>query len=112
MGASGTRVAGPQTSVGSTVDSDDYEMVVGNLPEHDHGAGDFRTDFDDGHVHTFPYINRAASGRIISGTGNRGSTGIAGGHDHTLTGQSADAGGTEPLDMQQPSIKVMALMKT
>lgn len=112
VGSGGTRVNGPLTAKGSRVDSDEVTLAVANLPEHKHDSGTYETDTQDPHRHSATGGTGAAGG--ASGTGGAGlrNTAGAGGHGHVLEGQIADAGGSDPVDMRQPWVKMMPLVHT
>ena len=109
IGSGGTRINGPNTAVGSTNDNDGVVLAIGNLPEHDHDSGTYRTDKEDPHTHIYP-AGSGGSGYIAGGSRNN-QTGRAGSHDHPITGQSKSSGGTEALDVKQKHVYVNWIIK-
>ena len=111
VGSGGTRINGPNTTKGSRVDSDEVTLAVGNMPEHKHDSGTYETDTLDTHRHSTGGTG-ATGGSNGTGGGQLRSTGGAGGHGHDLEGQIAEAGGSDPVDLRQPWVKMMPLVYT
>ena len=126
-GAGGTRIAGPETSVGASHDADSVTLTEAQLPQHRHSA-DRTSSVAGAHTHEWRKYPRhtftaAAEGQSIgAGWGVPGvsygqlsadaDTGFSGTHDHTASGTVSDAGGGGAMSVQQPSLSVMTLIKT
>ena len=111
VGAGGTRIAGPQTSKGSSIDTDEVTLAIANMPEHKHKKGTLKTDTAKPHRHSTGGTGNAGGAPGTGGSSPR-ATGEAGGHGHVLAGQVADSGGTDPIDLRQPWIKLVPLVYT
>ena len=110
VGSGGTKVNGPEPTSGSSIADDATQLNISQMPEHDHDAGDYRTDFDDGHAHSY---SRGVPGgnSHYYGSDGPGNTGSQGPHDHPLTGDTANAGGTDKFNVRQPSAHMMVIIK-
>ena len=110
VGMGGTRENGPLAATGSGIDTDGDQIPIAALPEHDHDAGDYKTDVDDGHDHSVS-VTGPGSGQYDGG-GADGPTGEEDPHDHPLTGDTGDAGGTDDFPVRQPSVHMMSIIRT
>ena len=109
VGSGGTRVAGPLTAKGSRFETDEVTLAVANLPRHRHEKGTLKTDVNKAHRHSTGGAGAAGTGRGGSGLQR---TGSAGAHTHVLSGNLADSGGTDPIDLRQPWVKMLPLVYT
>ena len=129
-GAGGTRVAGPETTVGATHDSDGATLAAGHLPDHVHSL-DATSAAGGEHAHGWTrhpgFSFNAGSGRdggrpSDSRWGTPGvsyaefdtdaRTALAGEHAHAISGTIDDAGSGTAMDVVQPSLAVMMIIKT
>lgn len=130
VGAGGTRLAGPETAVGSTHDSDTATLAAGNLPRHDHSV-EATSEAAGSHAHGWTAHASFSFNAGSSREGGRPSdsrwrtpgvshsefeegatTALGGAHVHTITGTIEDAGSGTAMDVVQPSLSVMMIIKT
>ena len=127
MGAGGTRVAGPGVSVASTHPTDAVSLEASNLPAHAHAVS--RTSTSSGsHTHTWTVLSNLSfnSGRAGDSVANHwGTPGFGygeavddapcpsgGRHTHGVGGDITAFGGGVAMNVQQPSLSVLMLIKT
>ena len=118
VGAGGTSDTLLGNAVGNTGGARSTTLAEGNLPAHTHGAGTLATSEGRSHSHSLPFANS------IAGTGStkndlddnesgfQGSTGSAGAHTHTITGDTGSAGSGQSFTNLPPSLVVSAIIRT
>ena len=119
--------AGTGYTLGTTGGSPTKTIGIVNLPDHFHAAGSLTTNSAGEHQHEEGYASNSVQPAPKFGTsgqshtrrffggndalGNLPLTSLAGGHAHTITGQTAGTGGGTPLDVMNPWVAVNIMIK-
>lgn len=130
VGGGGTRIAGPGTAVGSTHDDDAVTLAAGHMPSHAHSVVTISEAAGE-HAHGWTARARFSFNAGTSREGGSGgdtrfgtpgvshtefeegaTTALSGEHTHTITGTVEDAGSGTAMDVVQPSLSVMMIIKT